>query len=392
MKGEIYQNPDRELYIFSKHGSIRSGAEPFAAVREDGQLVDFVRTDDFNGFDPSAVYLAKVIKINPESGHEILKLFDGKKGSVFGYYPAVEHAIGDHVICRMTKPATPKKNCSVSCKIQLASETSVLILNDPRPNVYVSSEINDADVRARLIIKGDRLLNKLDIDLPCSVIMRTSAAEADETLIDSDFDSLIVKCDKILKTTNEFKRNARCGVVFGQYPLSLIVGRYVSTGINKIYSDSAAEVERLKSEFPLLGSTGTVITTDQTVFDGVLTEFARVSGREVNLPSGGNIVIDRTEALTAIDVNSASGSAGLTRREIILRTNTEATREIMRQLRLRNTGGIIVCDFINMEYSEDRAVITKTAEALSQLDRATTDVFGFTGAGLFEIVRSYSCS
>ena len=52
MKGEIYQNPDRELYIFSKHGSIRSGAEPFAAVREDGQLVDFVRTDDFNGFDP----------------------------------------------------------------------------------------------------------------------------------------------------------------------------------------------------------------------------------------------------------------------------------------------------------------------------------------------------
>jgi ribonuclease E len=110
-------------------------------------------------------------------------------------------------------------------------------------------------------------------------------------------------------------------------------------------------------------------------------------GHKVQLPSGGSIVIDRTEALTAIDINSARSTKGEDIEETALNTNLEAADEIARQLRLRDIGGIIVIDFIDMEIKKNREdVIRAFRDALAR-DKTRTQVFDISELGLVEMTR-----
>ena len=112
--------------------------------------------------------------------------------------------------------------------------------------------------------------------------------------------------------------------------------------------------------------------------------------RKIRLPHGGNIVIDRCEAMTVIDVNSASDSGEGNRRETVLRTNMEACEEIMIQVRLRNLSGILILDMIDMETEEDRACVLRALEEAFQRDRIKTVIHGYTSLGLIEMTRKRS--
>ena len=123
---------------------------------------------------------------------------------------------------------------------------------------------------------------------------------------------------------------------------------------------------------------------------GVETELETLSDREVELPSGGFLVIDRTEALTVIDVNTGKfvGQSNLS--DTIFRANMEAAEEILRQLRLRDIGGIIVVDFIDMDEAEQKESLLAFMRERAKLDRTKTNIVGITQLGLVEITRKKS--
>jgi len=116
-------------------------------------------------------------------------------------------------------------------------------------------------------------------------------------------------------------------------------------------------------------------------------QLQEVFQREVPLPGGGAICIDETEALIAIDVNSGHGRKGTDQPEFILQTNLEAAAEIARQLRLRNVGGLVVLDFIDMRSARDREEVYRTMKKLVKSDRARTKVLPISKLGLMEMTR-----
>ncbi|MBQ3433554.1 MAG: ribonuclease E/G, partial [Selenomonadaceae bacterium] len=120
---------------------------------------------------------------------------------------------------------------------------------------------------------------------------------------------------------------------------------------------------------------------------GVAEELAKINQRELTLPSGGQIVIDKTEALTAIDVNTGKFIGRDDFDETILKTNLEAAAEILKQLRLRDIGGIIVVDFIDMDSLEHRQALMNFLRERAALDRNKTKIVDMTPLGLVEITR-----
>ena len=119
-------------------------------------------------------------------------------------------------------------------------------------------------------------------------------------------------------------------------------------------------------------------------------QLKEAENRSIRLPHGGNIVVDRCEAMTVIDVNSASDPGGGNRREAVLRTNLEACREIMIQVRLRNISGILILDMIDMEEETDRSLVIETLNGAFREDRIKTVIHGYTRLGLIEMTRKRS--
>ena len=130
-------------------------------------------------------------------------------------------------------------------------------------------------------------------------------------------------------------------------------------------------------------------TGERPLFDlyGVEEEIQRALGRRVDLKSGGYLIVDQTEAMTTIDVNTGGYVGGLNFADTIFKTNLEAAHAIARQLRLRNLGGIIILDFIDMENNEHRnAVLLELKKTLAR-DRTKVSVSGFSALGLVEMTR-----
>jgi ribonuclease G len=168
---------------------------------------------------------------------------------------------------------------------------------------------------------------------------------------------------------------------------------FATTETSRILVDSRETFLRLQAfadEFAR-NSAGKVshYTADRPLFDlyGVEDEIEKALGRRVDLKSGGYLVIDQTEALTTIDVNTGSFTSGRTFDETIFKTNLEAAQSIARQLRLRNLGGIIILDFIDMDNTEHKnAVLAEFSKSLAR-DRTRMTINGFTSLGLVEMTR-----
>jgi ribonuclease G len=128
---------------------------------------------------------------------------------------------------------------------------------------------------------------------------------------------------------------------------------------------------------------------EQGLFErhGVRTQLEQAYGREIRLPSGGSLVWDQTEALTVIDVNTGKYVGTNDLEETVFATNIEAAEEIARLLRLRDTGGIVLIDFIDMEDEGHRAQVAERLESLARLDRTACHVLGWTRLGLMEMTR-----
>ena len=305
--------------------------------------------------------------------------------------PAVEDIrrlvnAGDEILVQVIKDPIGTKGARLTTFIALPSRYLVYM---PRGQaIGVSARIEDEAERARL---KTTLLELVSNGGEGGYIIRTAAQGASADHLRDDMNYLA----KLWEHVRGAAAGAGAGsVVHEDLPLSLRVLRdELARGVSRVLVDAPRELERMR-EFagafmPEAVPVIELYAGPRPLFDlnGVEEEIAKALDRKVPLKSGGHLVIDQTEAMTTIDVNTGAYVGHRNLEETIFRTNLEAAVSIARQLRLRNLGGIIIIDFIDMrDEPHRRAVLTALERALAG-DRAQTHIVSLSPLGLVEMTR-----
>jgi ribonuclease G len=302
--------------------------------------------------------------------------------------PPIERMIreGDTVLVQVVKDPIGTKGARLSTQVSLAGRMLVYLPQDP--HIGISQRIEDESERAQL---RERLQRLLPPGEKGGYIIRTSAEDATEQDLASDLQYLSVLWNRILERRSI---SAAPALLYQELSLAQRILRDVATEeTTTIQVDSRENFQKLQMfarqfvprvEPKLVHYTGERPLFDLYSIDG---EIERALGRRVELKSGGYLIIDQTEAMTTVDVNTGGYVGTRNFDDTIFKTNLEAAQAIARQLRLRNLGGIIIVDFIDMMMPEHRdAVLIEFKKALAR-DRTRMTVNGFTQLGLVEMTR-----
>ncbi|MEK9776892.1 MAG: Rne/Rng family ribonuclease, partial [Quisquiliibacterium sp.] len=293
---------------------------------------------------------------------------------------------GQPLLVQVVKDPLGSKGARLSTQISIAGRLLVYMPQDP--HIGVSQKIGDEAARQRLREQLQRLLPS---DERGGFILRTLAEESTDAELTADLAYLRRRWREILELS---RQKPAPSLLFRELSLTQRVLRDLAVEATAaIVVDSADEQQRLMqfatTYVPGLAQKIRLHAGERPVFElhGVEDEIQRALCRRVDLKSGGYLIIDQTEALTTVDVNTGGFVGGKTFADTIFRTNLEAAHSIARQLRLRNLGGIIIVDFIDMTETEHRdAVLDELHKALAT-DRSRTSVSGFTSLGLVELTR-----
>ncbi|MCG0240014.1 MAG: Rne/Rng family ribonuclease, partial [Firmicutes bacterium] len=295
---------------------------------------------------------------------------------------------GDEILVQVVKEPIGTKGARVTRHITLPGRYLVLMPN--MEYVGVSRRIEDEKERERL-----RALAAAVRPPGMGLIVRTVAEGAQLEELQRDVEFLVRLWERIQARARTQHAPALIHRDLGL--VDRIVRDLLDHDVDQLIIDSRAEYDRilelLELTEPQLKDRVRLYTrTDATLFDyyGVEPEIEKALRRRVWLKSGGYIVIDRTEALTVVDVNTGKYVGSTSLADTVLRTNLEAAREIARQLRLRDIGGIIVIDFIDMERADHQQQVLRTLEEELKKDRARAQVLGLTQLGLVEVTRKKS--
>jgi ribonuclease G len=293
---------------------------------------------------------------------------------------------GQTLLVQVIKEPIGTKGARLSTQISIAGR--LLVYLPQESHIGVSQRIEDETGRETL---RNRLQQLLPPGHGSGYIIRTVAETASERELLADIEYL----DRLWNRLSELSKTAPVPeLLYQELDISLRVLRdFVNEETSRILVDSRETYQRLAtfaqdyitSTVPLLNH----YIGERPLFDlyGVEEEIEKALSRRVDLKSGGYLIIDQTEALTTIDVNTGGFVGGRNFDDTIFKTNLEAAQVIARQLRLRNLGGIIICDFIDMESEEHReAVLDEFRKALAR-DHTRTTVNGFSALGLVEMTR-----
>ena len=294
---------------------------------------------------------------------------------------------GQEVLVQVLKDPLGSKGARLTTLLSVPSRYLVLLPYDP--HVGVSMRIEDAAERERLKGIVERAVAEIAPDY--GAIVRTAGEGADEEALRADLSFLV----RLWSSVGERARTAKPStLVHGDLPLSMRILRdLLGTEVDRVRIDSASEFERVKrfAQTFVPVNAAKVEHHDGTapIFDlyGVEDDLNRALERRVDLKSGGHLVIDQTEAMTTIDVNTGAYTGHKNLEETILKVNLEAAQAIARQLRLRNLGGIIILDFIDMKNDAHRAQVLRALEKELRRDPARTTVHPFSPLGLIEMTR-----
>ncbi|MGX5673296.1 ribonuclease G [Thermomonas fusca] len=293
---------------------------------------------------------------------------------------------GAEVVVQVVKDPIGSKGARLTTQISIPSRYLVLL---PRSKVVgISARIEDEAERARL----KTLMAELTAGgAGHGYIVRTNAEGQPAEALAEDIAYLGRVWELIERNAAEAKVGSR---VYEDLSLPLRAVRdLIRRDVDKVKVDSRETCERLR-EFaarymPALADKVEHYTGARPVFDmyGVEDEIQHALEKEVPLKSGGYLVIDQTEAMTTVDVNTGSFLGQRNLEETVYRTNLEAAQAVARQLRLRNLGGIIIIDFIDMHDAEHRRQVLRTLEKSLAKDHAKTTVYDFSPLGLVEMTR-----
>jgi ribonuclease G len=293
---------------------------------------------------------------------------------------------GDDILVQVIKDPIGTKGARLTTFIALPSRYLVYL---PRgESIGVSARIEDEAERTRLKSLLGTLLGS---DAAGGYIVRTAAQGVGEESLREDMAYLARLWEHVRSRAAQVEPG---GVVHEDLPLALRVLRdELSHGVSRVLVDSprehAAMLEFAATFAPAAAGLIELYPGPRPIFDlnGVEEEIARALDRKVPLKSGGHLVIDQTEAMTTIDVNTGAYVGHRNLEETIFRTNLEAAVSIARQLRLRNLGGIIIIDFIDMRDEPHRRAVLAALERALAGDRAQTHIVSLSPLGLVEMTR-----
>lgn len=300
----------------------------------------------------------------------------------------IEHMLfeGQTILVQVIKDPINTKGARLSTQISLAGRFLVLLPQDD--HIGISQRIEIEEERLALKTRLEKLLSDKNRG---GYIIRTNAETATDEELKEDVDFLT-------HLWSDIKEKAKIAapetIIFQDLPLSLRVLRDMAgQKTEKIIVDSTENYFLMKefaeSYVHVAHQKIEHYVGDRPLFEmnGVETEVSFALQPKVNLKFGGYLIIEQTEAMTTIDINTGGFVGNRSFDETIFKTNLEATRVLARQLRLRNLGGIIVVDFIDMENEEHQAIVLRELTKALSYDRTRVTVNGFTSLGLVEITR-----
>ena len=291
------------------------------------------------------------------------------------------------VLVQVMKEPTGNKGPRLTGNISLPGRYLVLIPSGK--GVNLSRRIRSEEERNRL-----RALAILTKPPGMGLLIRTEAEGKTEEAIIEDLEFL----QKQWETVQQQAVSTRAPALLNRDDdfIQLVLRDMFSADVNRIVTDSASGMKRVKQHLMSWGQ-GRVpagVLIDQHRESQSILDYFRVNAaiREalkprVDLPSGGYIIIEPTEALTVVDVNSGSFTRSATSRETVLWTNSEAATEIARQLRLRNIGGVIIIDFIDMDSRRDQLKLLEHFSRCIKADKARPQIAQLSELGLVELTR-----
>ncbi len=294
---------------------------------------------------------------------------------------------GQEIIVQIAKEPLGKKGARITSHIALPGR--YLVYMPTLDHVGVSRKISSAEQRARL----RQWLRELKGNLPGGFIVRTAAATASEEELRADVEFLGHLWQEIRQRSEE--RRAPALLHRDLNLVERVLRDQLSGDFTAIWVDNEDEFTRVV-EFvnrfqPRLVNRIKLYSKDTPIFEefGIQAEIDKALRPKVWLKSGGYIVINHTEALVAIDVNTGKfvGKGSTRLEDTIVKTNLEAVKEIVRQIRLRDLGGIIVIDFIDMEERKNRSKVMQALEEALRSDKAPSKVLSFNEFGLVAITR-----
>lgn len=295
------------------------------------------------------------------------------------------YPVGSEIIIQVTKGPIGTKGPRVTTHLALPGRYLVLLPNSDQSGI--SRKIEEQEERQRL----KKILRELSIPEGMGVIIRTVGEGQQKRYFVRDLAMLLDEWKEIQERINK-QPMATC--VFQEPDLvERTVRDFLTEDVERIVIDSAKEYDRMRDLIGRISkrSMGKVkiYSEAQPIFDrfGIARQLENAFSRQVHLKSGGYIVIDETEALVAIDVNTGSHKGGKDQETTILRVNLEAAEEICRQLRLRNMGGLIVLDFIDMKGRRDQQMVYNRMRDGLRRDKAKTHILPISQLGLMEMTR-----
>jgi len=377
---------------------VRPGETRIARIQENGKLRDFALYRDEQPGMVGDVFWARVRKVMPNLEAAFIDIGAARDGflgiaearpQAFSGGARPQDRISDYVhegqalLVQVVAAARDDKGAKLTRRVNVSGAYAVLTPNDP--GIRISKRISDDHQRNRLRTMVSGLLGDHD-----GCVIRSAAEDATERTVKED---LAVLQAEWLDWQDRAKHAAPPHLISNE---ALPTVRYLSDhghdGIGRIVIDHGEMAQTLKRELDKLGALpvgGVEVHARDDVFTalGVAEEIDGLIRPRAALPGGGSIVIEEGETLTAIDINAAQGQAKGGNADPALATNLEAMKEIARQMRLRNLGGLIVIDLIGMRGADGAGrVVTALKDAVVH-DPAGPQVLGTTRGGLLEVTR-----
>ena len=359
-----------------------------AAVLENKKVTDFFihRGDVLLG----DVYLATVDNILPSIDAAFVNVGTDKMGFLHAEDVMGKGTLKEklkpkqRLIVQVVKEPTGHKGPRVTTEISLPGR--FLVLMPYEPGVSVSKKIENSKERARL-----KAIMNLIKPVGVGVIIRTEAEGQTEADIQEDLEILLEKWNNIITSAETL--NPPNLIYRDQDLLYRVIREACTDDVKEIIVDTAFALNTVQN---ILQNWHMNKNVQVTLYKGtepllvamdIHKEIKAALNVKVNMPSGGYLFIQQTEALTVIDVNSGKFTSSATQDETILKTNIEAVHEIARQLRLRNIGGMVIIDFIDMVSRADKLAIMEELEIALEPDKAKPQVGQLSDLGLVELTR-----
>ncbi|MGE4505250.1 MAG: ribonuclease E/G [Desulfovibrionaceae bacterium] len=324
----------------------------------------------------------QIDEVHPDYYQGSYKLPKGAK------YPLIQTVLkpGQEILVQVVKEPTGKKGAFLSSYLSLPGRYFVYTLG--RGQHGVSRKIEDEKERTRL----KKIIDEMNVQDGAGLIVRTAGVGRSKADLTRDFKYLSRLWEDIKKRAQKPKAPA---LIYEEMELTTRAVRdYLSADVAEIWVDDKDTEQNIQQFMKLAFPRSTTPVRLHTEPNSTLWERFRLDkqieaiySREVVLPSGGRLVIDPTEALTAIDINSGKIAGERNFHKMVVKTNLEATVEIARQLKLRDIGGQVVIDYIEMKNPKDCREVEKTMRQALKSDRARTVVGRLSDFGLLELVR-----